>query len=79
MKSSLLAWSLLSFVTIPVLASPLQDAVPEPHLNIRDTSKDSDEVTAPDNSPTLFNGIEVPPQKQLTPDNFDETTKDGYW
>lgn len=81
MKSSLLVWSLLSLVTVPVLASPFKDAVPDPetHLNARGAAKDSDELTAPGLSPTLFNGVEVPPQKQLTADNFDETIKDGYW
>jgi protein disulfide-isomerase len=68
-------------VTVPVFSSPSQDAVLEPghNLNARGASKDSDELTAPDASPTLFGGIEVPPLKQLTPDNFDETIKDGYW
>lgn len=75
MKPSLLAWSLLSLVTVPILGSP----DPEPHLNVRDASKNSDEHTAPGSSATLFDGLEVPAQKQLTADNFDETVKDGYW
>ena len=28
---------------------------------------------------TTFNGVEVPPMKELTPENFEETVKDGYW
>ncbi|KAJ5501202.1 hypothetical protein N7453_006019 [Penicillium expansum] len=30
-------------------------------------------------TPTIFNEIEVPPLTQLTPENFEEVTKDGYW
>ena len=29
--------------------------------------------------PTKFNGIEVPPMKELTGDDFDKETKNGYW
>jgi hypothetical protein len=28
---------------------------------------------------TVFNGIKVPPFKELTLENYDETIKDGYW
>jgi hypothetical protein len=28
---------------------------------------------------TTFNGVEVPPLKDLTPENFEELTKNGYW
>lgn len=28
---------------------------------------------------TTFNGVKVPPMKELTGDNFDKDTKDGYW
>ena len=30
-------------------------------------------------SPTIFNGIDVPPMKDLTGEAFDVETKDGYW
>jgi protein disulfide-isomerase len=30
-------------------------------------------------TPTTFNDIKVPPLTQLTPENFEEVTKDGYW
>ena len=30
-------------------------------------------------SPTIFNGIEVPPMKDLAGEAFDVETKDGYW
>lgn len=29
--------------------------------------------------PTVFNGIEVPPMKELSGGAFDTETKDGYW
>ena len=29
--------------------------------------------------PTVFNGIEVPPMKELTGEGFVEEVKDGYW
>ena len=28
---------------------------------------------------TTFNGMKVPPMKELTGDTFDKDTKDGYW
>lgn len=30
-------------------------------------------------TPTKFNGIEVPPMKELTGESFDKDTKNGYW
>ena len=30
-------------------------------------------------APTTFNGIEVPPMKELDGGKFDEDIKDGYW
>ena len=31
------------------------------------------------NVPTTFNGIKVPPMRELKGDDFDKDTKDGYW
>ena len=28
---------------------------------------------------TIFNGMKVPPMKELNGDDFDKDTKDGYW
>ena len=39
-------------------------------------STDSDSFTG---SSTTFNGIEVPPMKELTGEGFDTEIKDGYW
>ena len=67
----LLSWALLSGLTVPAFAADSArifgrgDALPrgEPAAEL----------------PTVFNGIEVPPMKELTPDTFDSTLKDGYW
>jgi protein disulfide-isomerase len=37
----------------------------------------AEDDTAPKS--TTFNGIEVPPLKDLSGDKFDEEIKDGYW
>jgi protein disulfide-isomerase len=29
--------------------------------------------------PTVFNGVEVPPLRELTGDTFEASVKDGYW
>lgn len=34
---------------------------------------------APSPSSTVFNGLEVPPMKELDGKDFDTETKDGYW
>ncbi|KAL2003778.1 hypothetical protein VTN02DRAFT_2272 [Thermoascus thermophilus] len=76
MKPSVLVWSLLSLLTVPTLAVPSEDSVSRSHRLVK-----RDDVPVPDAEPqyTTFNGIKVPPQKQLSPDNFKETIKDGYW
>lgn len=76
MKPSVLVWSLLSLLTVPTLAVPSEDSVSGSHRLVK-----REDVPAPDAEPqyTTFNGIKVPPQKQLSPDNFKETIKDGYW
>lgn len=76
MKSSWLGWSLLSLLAVPVLGTP-SDA---------STVQGSDDALVKrwgelvdSDQPTTFNGVEVPAVTQLTPDNFEELTKDGYW
>ncbi|KAJ5963811.1 uncharacterized protein N7479_003687 [Penicillium vulpinum] len=73
MKSSWLGWSLLSLLAAPVLGTP-SDASFEQESTLVRRARGVDPDT-----PTIFNGIEVPPLTQLTPDNFEEVTKDGYW
>ncbi len=39
-----------------------------------------DEPTPPEApKSTIFNGVEVPPLKELSGEEFDKETKDGYW
>ncbi|KAL2872457.1 putative disulfide isomerase [Aspergillus lucknowensis] len=73
MRSSLLTWSLLSLSSLPTFAAPSEPTFPKNHLVKR---ADSDGSSS---APTVFNGVEVPPIKELTPDNFEEVVKDGYW
>lgn len=66
MKTSWLGWSLLSLLTVPTVAASAK-------LEKRGSrGVDSDQ-------PTVFNGLDVPPLTHLTPENFDELVKDGYW
>lgn len=64
MRVSLLAWSLLSLFSVTSLAAPSD----------QDVKVDAEEAKV-----TTFNGIEVPQMKELAPDTFKETIKDGYW
>ncbi|KAK1148637.1 hypothetical protein N8T08_008522 [Aspergillus melleus] len=64
MRASLLAWSLLSLFSVTSFAAPSD----------QDVKVDAEEV-----KPTTFNGIEVPQMKELSPDTFKDTIKDGYW
>ncbi|CAG7960734.1 unnamed protein product [Penicillium olsonii] len=76
MKSTWLRWSLLPLLAVPALGTP-SNASPDQESGV-DTTKRWGELVDSD-QPTTFNGVEVPPLTQLTPDNFDELTKDGYW
>lgn len=67
MKSSLLAWSLFSLAIVPSFATNL-------YKRQEETDQVEDEPTS-----TIFNGIEVPPELELNPDNFKSTISDGYW
>ncbi|KAJ5569717.1 uncharacterized protein N7459_009147 [Penicillium hispanicum] len=74
MKASWLGLSLLSLLAVPTLAAPSdpESRVAKVISKRANRGVDSDE-------PTEFNGVEVPPLLQLTPDNFEETIKNGYW
>lgn len=76
MKSSWLGWSLLSLLAVPVLGTP-SDASPDQESGDVVAKRWGELVDS--DQPTTFNGAEVPPVTQLTPDNFEELTKDGYW
>lgn len=79
MRLSFLVWSLLSVLAVPSLAASSEDKT---RLFKRDdtaASKGKPETSDSESFSTVFNGIEVPPMKELTPDNFESVTKDGYW
>lgn len=76
MRASLLACSLLSLFSIPSLASPSDNVLESRNGRL---VKRADDPVDPGTLSTTFNGVEVPPMKDLTPDNFEETVKDGYW
>lgn len=78
MRASSLAALFLSFLAIPVIAAPSSS---NDHLMRREDAApgQTDGAVDPDSLPTIFDGIQVPPMKELTPDNFRETTKEGYW
>lgn len=42
-------------------------------------TRDGDEKAVDGPATTKFNGIEVPPMKEITARSFKEDTKDGYW
>lgn len=82
MKPSLLAWSLLSLLPLPALAATSDNSFRDlesrdGHRLVKraDTSGNADSGL----SSTTFNGVEVPPMKVLTQENFEESVKDGYW
>jgi protein disulfide-isomerase len=72
MKASLLRGLLLSLFSISALA-----ADSSPHTLFKRAEQDVAANEEP--SSTTFNGIEVPPQKELDPENFKSTISDGYW
>ena len=74
MKPSWLGWSLLSLLVAPALGTPASFDQESGDTLVKRASRGVDTDT-----PTIFNGIEVPPLTELTPENFEEVTKDGYW
>ncbi|EED20585.1 disulfide isomerase, putative [Talaromyces stipitatus ATCC 10500] len=66
MKSSLLSWTLFSLAIVPSLAT-----------NVFKREEGTVAEDGPAN--TIFNGVEVPPQLELTQDNFKSAISDGYW
>lgn len=59
----------------------IKDALAETSRGVADdgTSSASTSSEAYPGSPTIFNGMEVPPMKDLAGEAFDAETKDGYW
>lgn len=74
MKVSWLGWSLLSLLTVPTLAASSESNAPTGNRLEKRRSRGIDPQ-----EPSVFNGQDVPPLLQLTPESFEELTKDGYW
>lgn len=75
MKTSWLGWSLLSFLAVPTLAAPSDSELKEGNNLVKRWGTNA---LDPD-VPSVFNGLDVPPLVQLTPENFEEATKDSTW
>jgi protein disulfide-isomerase len=73
MKLCLLAWPFLSFALAPTLAASSSDTTVDASVQSEDLK-----TVAPVDL-TVFNGIEVPPMKELDGDGFEESIKEGYW
>ncbi|RMD42881.1 hypothetical protein DV735_g2242, partial [Chaetothyriales sp. CBS 134920] len=72
MRPALLAWALAALSVVsagPVPAAKGAAAVPET----------APEPVADAQDYTEFNGIKVPPLKEIQGDEFDQTIQDGYW
>lgn len=87
----LLSTTLFTFILLsPILAapSPEEAAAPpvEETLSIQ-TAKPAEPAAAAgatnsedaSSSPTIFNGVKVPPMKDINGEEFEQETKDGYW
>ena len=79
MKPALLAWAIAALCTVPSYAAP-------PGKGKSDTTLSQDAVQGETPAGgdeavkyTTFNGIKVPPMKEIEGDKFAETIKDGYW
>lgn len=64
----------------------VEDVLAEPKANTAEAKAIEDgpnagstNSEAVSGTPTKFNGLEVPPMKELTGESFDKDTKNGYW
>jgi protein disulfide-isomerase len=76
MKASWLGWSLLSLLAVPTLAASSESESKEGNNLVKRWG--SSNAVDPE-TPSVFNGLDVPPLFQLTSENFEEATKDGTW
>ncbi|KAJ5738804.1 hypothetical protein N7493_001959 [Penicillium malachiteum] len=74
MRASWLGWSLVSLLAVPTLSAPSDVE----SVGVNRLQKRSSKGLDPE-EPSVFNGLDVPPLFQLTPENFEEVTKDGTW
>lgn len=65
----------------PHKLSTVEDVLSEPDGGLVDPGAAAGSLSSETSSElsTAFNGIEVPPMKELSGQNFDNETKDGYW
>lgn len=77
MRPALLAWALAAIFTTSIAAPPGSPGkITELPAHVEgDTEADGGDGV----EYTIFNGIKVPPMKEIEGDKFDETIKDGYW
>jgi protein disulfide-isomerase len=71
MRPALLAWALAALYAVLILSAPPGKAGAKEAVE-GETSDGEAEYTT-------FNGIKVPPMKDIGGDNFAETIKEGYW
>jgi hypothetical protein len=85
MKSSLLLWSLTTLLAIPSFAAPRQaPEKPADKLSIPTAPAEKpapvEEMKVDDGADyTTFNGMKVPPMKEINGEEFDAVVKEGYW
>lgn len=77
MKASWLGLSLLSLLAVPTWATPSDSESKEEGSNL--VKRWGYTNAADPETPSVFNGLDVPPLFQLTEENFEEATKDGTW
>jgi protein disulfide-isomerase len=72
MRPALLAWALAALYAVPILTAPPGKAGAKEAVEGEPSSDGEGESTT-------FNGIKVPPMKDIGGDKFAETIKEGYW
>ncbi|KZF25322.1 putative disulfide isomerase [Xylona heveae TC161] len=78
----LLPVSLVSLLLSPVIAAPPPEYTPEATgAAATGSSLNSQSIRGEDSegAGTVFNGVNVPPMKEINGAKFDEEIKDGYW
>ncbi|KAL2406041.1 hypothetical protein ABEF93_001734 [Exophiala dermatitidis] len=79
MRPALLAWVLAGICTITSAAPPGSEKKAGTVISDEALSGESPAEGGEGTDYTVFNGIKVPPMKDIEGDKFEETTKDGYW
>lgn len=78
MRPSLLFWTLVATISSATAAPPGNDrtgaGLAREAISGETPAKGGEAVDY-----TIFNGIKVPPMKDIQGDEFQKTIKDGYW